>query len=101
MTTDGRNVHTVLRDRLAQALAASPDNLKTVAHRAGYTPGYISAMAGRGARYQRNPTIGAVWAIAEAVGADPLWLLGADSYPQGLQPDVAGAKGDASATRST
>jgi transcriptional regulator with XRE-family HTH domain len=70
------NVHDTLRVRLREALEASPLNLKAVADRSGYTAGYIRAIAGRSTRDQRNPTVGAVWAIAGALDVDPLWLLG-------------------------
>ena len=70
------SVHDTLRVRLREALKASHLPLKAVADRSGYTPGYVRAIAGRSTRDQRNPTIGAVWAIAGALGVDPLWLLG-------------------------
>ena len=71
-------VHATLHKRLREALDASDLNLKTIAHRAGYSSGYITSLAPRSKHMQpRNPTIGAVWAIAGALGVDPLWLLGA------------------------
>ena len=65
-------VHAILRTRLREALDASPLNLKTISHRSGYSSGYITSLT-----RSRNPTVGAVWAIAGALGVDPLWLLGA------------------------
>lgn len=74
----GQSIHATLQTRLREALAASPDSLEAIARRAGYSPGYVRALAGRSAtRQQSNPTVAAVWAIAEAARVDPLWLLGA------------------------
>ena len=66
------SVHLTLARRLRHAMLAQPRQSKQVAARAGYSDGYLrSLMCGEG-----NPTIGAVWALAEALDADPLWLLG-------------------------
>lgn len=73
MTTD---VHETLRQRLNEALAAHPDSLAVISRRAGYNANYIGSLTGRRQRRNSNPTIGAVWAIAGAMGVDPLWLLG-------------------------
>lgn len=70
------NVHAILRDRLRKALSEAPGGLSRVSATSGYSKGYIAALAGRSVRQQNNPTIGAVWAIAGALGVDPFWLLG-------------------------
>lgn len=73
MTAD---IHAVLRQRLNEALDAHPDTLAAISRRAGYDPNYVGSLTGRRKRRNFNPTIGAIWAIAGAMGVDPLWLLG-------------------------
>lgn len=71
------NVHATLQQRLSATLKAHPDPLRVIAKRSGYSASYIAALAGhRTSRQQNNPSVAAVWAIAEALGVDPLWLLG-------------------------
>lgn len=71
------NVHAILQQRLSESLRSHPDTLRVISKRAGYSTSYISSLAGHLTnRRQNNPTVAAVWAIAEALGVDPLWLLG-------------------------
>lgn len=71
------SVHDTLQQRLSETLKAHPDTLRVIAKRSGYSSSYISALAGHThGRQQNNPSVAAVWAIAEALGVDPLWLLG-------------------------
>jgi transcriptional regulator with XRE-family HTH domain len=70
------DVHATLRERLNEALDRHPDHIKVIAERAGYNREYVASLAGRRKGRTFSPTIGAVWAIAGALGVDPLWLLG-------------------------
>jgi len=71
------NVHAILQQRLSESLRSHPDTLRVISKRSGYSGSYISSLAGHTtSRRQNNPSIAAVWAIAEALGVDPLWLLG-------------------------
>lgn len=66
-------VHTIFRDRLSEVLAElGRGAMKELAYKSGYSAGYIRGLAANG----RNPTIGAVWAIAQALDVCPFWLLG-------------------------
>lgn len=71
------SVHHTLRRRLREAIERDDRTLTDIAKAAGYTPGYLSSLAGgQVSRGRLNPTVGALWAIADTLGVDPLWLLG-------------------------
>lgn len=81
--------HRVLRRRLNEAMRLRAVRPVDLAKRSGYSAGYIANLrAGRGS----NPTLAAVWALAGALGVEPLWLLGGDATrplarPTRLQPE--------------
>lgn len=69
------SIHYTFRDRLRIALKADGRGaLKRVSLKSGYSDGYIRGLA---SNHPRNPTLGTVWALADALDVDPLWLLGA------------------------
>jgi transcriptional regulator with XRE-family HTH domain len=76
------SVHKIFRERLrATAKERGRGIYKQIAYKSGYTDGYIRGLANSG----RNPTIGAVWAIAEALEVNPHYLLGGTDDPTQLQ----------------
>lgn len=74
------SIHDTFVKRMRYAVDMDPRSSKTIARRAGYSEGYLSALTGRGSAKGRNPTIGAVWALAGELGVHPLWLLGSDLH---------------------
>jgi transcriptional regulator with XRE-family HTH domain len=69
------NVHKVFQDRLKSLLYTDRGSFTDIAARAGYSPGYLSALARGG---KPNPSIGLVWTLAATLGVSPYWLLGKD-----------------------
>lgn len=68
------SIHYTFRDRLRIAMKNHGRYaLKNVSLKSGYSPGYVRGLYSNN---PRNPTIGAVEAIADALGVDVLWLLG-------------------------
>ena len=68
------SIHYTFRDRLKIAMKNyGRYALKNVSLKSGYSPGYVRGLYSNN---PRNPTIGAVEAIAGALNVDPLWLLG-------------------------
>jgi len=65
-----------LRENLIAAIARHPDSFRAVCDRAGYDTTYVRRIL-KGEKH--NPTLYFVECLAEAVGEDPLKLLGADS----------------------
>lgn len=65
-----------LRKNLTEAIHRHPDSFKTICVKAGYSTSYVRRVL-KGEKH--NPTLYFVECLAEAVGEDPLKLLGADS----------------------
>lgn len=69
------NVHKVFQDRLKSLLYTERGSFTDIAERAGYSKGYLTALARGG---KPNPTIGLVWTLAKTLDVCPYWLLGSD-----------------------
>lgn len=72
------NVSAVFRERLATCRKSARRSIDSVAHESGYSRTYLRRLE-RGD--QANPTICAVWAIAEALDTTPQYLLGLTDQP--------------------
>lgn len=79
------NVYDTLAKRLRYAIDLDRRSLSDVARASGYSTGYISALY-RKHGTTANPSVGAIWAIADALNVDPLWLLGSDRHPEPVAP---------------
>lgn len=77
------NVHETFRTRLREVTKArGRGTYKQVAIKSGYSEGYIRSMVSG----NRNPTIGAIWAVADALDISPFYLLGAVADPNYSPP---------------
>lgn len=70
------SIHETFRTRLKSVLKTGKHGYqKEIADKSGYSPSYIRGLASS----SRNPTIGAVWAIADALEINPFYLLGGET----------------------
>ena len=74
-------VHQILRERLRAITRQRGRGIfKQIAFKSGYSDSYIRGLVSS----RRNPTIGAVWAIADALEINPFYLLGGTDDPSKL-----------------
>lgn len=67
------NVQAVFQKRLCSLLYTQRGSFTEIANKAGYSTGYLSALARGG---KPNPTIALVWTLAQTLNVSPYWLLG-------------------------
>lgn len=70
-------------ERVAEVRAARKMSLQELADASGFTKSHVWELEqGR----SRNPTVRAVWSLADALGVSPAWLLGLDHNASMLDP---------------
>lgn len=69
-------LHQIFRENLRDAIVRHPATFISICNRSGYSPSYVRRFLDGD---RSNPTLFFIECIADAVGAEPLELLGAKS----------------------
>lgn len=72
--------HNIFRKRLRECRQLARRSIDSVSFESGYSRSYIARLE-RGEK--ANPTIHAVWCIAEVLGVQPAYLLGLEDSAHG------------------